>query len=102
MNNSPHRAIIVIGRQDPTEATFAEAQQYEEVFVLARAFPDPSDRWVIDGARADAAARGRLARTVARLRAHGIRVLGAVGDENAGAARDDARALFPAAQAILS
>ena len=101
MNNSPHQAIIMIGAKEPAEATLAEAEQYDEVFVIARAVPDASDRWVIDGDRAAAAARARLVRTLARLRAHGVSVLGAIGDPNATAARNDARALFPAAETIL-
>jgi hypothetical protein len=102
MTSNPHRAIVVIGADEPTEATLAEAEQYEEVFVIARTVPDRGDRWVVDDDRAEAAARRRLARVLTRLRAHGVRALGAVGDEDAAAARDDARAAFPAAAAIYS
>lgn len=101
MNSSLHRAIIVIGAEDPAEAILAAAERYDEVFVLARAVPDASDRWVVDGDRAEDAARARLARTLARLRGHGVRALGAVTDADAVAARADARALFPAAEAVL-
>ncbi len=94
------RAILVIGAEAPTAATLAEAEQYDEIFVIARAVPGAADRWVVDGDRAEGAARGRLAQTLARLRARGVRASGTIGDENAGAARDDARALFPRA-AIL-
>lgn len=103
MNNyRQHRAIIVVGAEEPTEAVLTDAAQYDEVFVLARAVPHAGDRWVIDGDRAETAASGRLARALARLRAHGVRAFGAIGDENEAAARHDARALFPAAEAILS
>jgi hypothetical protein len=102
MNDSPHRAIIVLGAAEPAEATLVEAEQYDEVFVIARAVPDASDRWVIDGDRAAAAARTRLVSTLMRLRAHGVRALGAIGDQNATAARNDARALFPGADTVLA
>ena len=101
MNSSSHRAIIVIGDEDPAEATFEEAERYDEVFVIARAVADPSDRWLIDDNRNQARALARLTRALARLRAHGVRAFGTVGDENAGAAQSDARALFPAAEAIF-
>jgi hypothetical protein len=29
MNNSPHQAIIVIGDEEPAEATLVEAEQYD-------------------------------------------------------------------------
>jgi hypothetical protein len=96
MNSNSHRAIIVIGNQDPAEAVFREATQYDEVFVIARAVARPSDRWVIDEDAARALARARLRRALARLRSRGVRATGAVGDENAATARGDARALFPA------
>jgi hypothetical protein len=102
MNRNRHRAIIVIGRDDPTEATLMEAQRYDEVFVIARAVADPNDRWLIDDDRNDARANARLTRALARLRAHGVRALGTLGDEDAAAARTDARALFSGAQAILA
>jgi len=94
MASNLHRAIIVIGREEPAESTFVEAEQYGEVFVIARAVPDPRERFVIDDGRAHAAARARLTHALARLRAHGVRAFGAVGDENAAAARRDAQALF--------
>ena len=101
MSRDPHRAIMVIGRELPTGAIFDRAGQYDEVFVTARACPDPHERFVIDEDRAYAAARERLDFALGRLRQSGVRALGTVGDENAGAARDDALALFPAAEAIL-
>jgi hypothetical protein len=101
MKRNPHRAIVVIGHEDPAEATFMEAQRYEEVFVIARAVADPDERWLIDETRNRARADARLTRALARLHAVGVRALGAVGDENAAAARNDGRALFPAAEAIL-
>lgn len=100
MNSKPHRAIMVVGNEDPAEAVFREAAQYDEVFVIARAVATPSDRWVIDEDAARSLARARLRRTLARLRLRGVRAVGAVGDENAAAARNDARAFFPA-DAIL-
>ena len=99
MTSNP-RAIIVIGAEEPSEATLAEAKRYEEVFVIARTVPDPRDRWVVDDDRAEAAARVRLARVLTRLRGRGVRALGAIGDEDAASARDDGRAAFPAAVAI--
>jgi hypothetical protein len=102
MSSNPHRAIIVIGREDAAEPTFQEAEHYDEVFVIARAVPDPRERFVIDDDRAQAGARARLTDALARLRAHGVRAYGAVGDENAAAARSDAQALFPNAGAVLS
>jgi hypothetical protein len=100
VNSYPHRAIIVIGNQDPAEAVLREAEHYDEVFVIARAVPMPSDRWVIDEDAARSLARARLRRALARLRSRGVRARGAVGDANAAAARDDALAYFPA-DAIL-
>ncbi len=101
MNNESHRAIIVIGDEDPAEATFEEAERYDEVFVIARAVADPRDRWLIDDDRNRACARVRLTLALVRLREHGVRAFGTVGDENAAAARNDARALFPDAEAIF-
>jgi hypothetical protein len=96
VNSSSHRAILVIGHEEPTEATFEELERYDEVFVVARAVHDASERWVIDDDRDRASAGGRLKRTIGRLRARGVRAVGVVGDENAAAARADALALFPA------
>ena len=96
MNSNTHRAIMVIGSEDPAEAVFREAARYDEVFVIARAVAPSSDRWVIDEDGARSLARARLRRTLARLRLRGVCALGAVGDENAAAARNDARTLFPA------
>jgi len=64
--------------------------------------PDPGDRWVVDDDRAEVAARRRLVRAVARLRGRGVRAVGAIGDEDAGSAREDARAAFPTAVALPS
>ena len=100
MRSKPRRAIIVIGAEEPAEALLVDAERYDEVFVIARAVPDAGDRWVIDGRAVERAARGRLARVVARLKAHGVRAFGTVGDEKARAAGEDAHALFPSA-AIL-
>ena len=100
MSSNPHRAIMVIGNEDPPEAVFREAEQYDEVFVIARAVAMPGDRWVIDGDAARSVARARLQRALRRLRSLGVRALGAVGDENAAAARSDARAVFPAATVL--
>lgn len=102
MSSHLHRAILVIGAEEPAEAILTDAQQYDEVLVIARAVPDAGDRWVIDGDRAETAARDRLSHVLARLRTCGVRAFGAIGDESAAAARDDARALFPAAEATLS
>jgi hypothetical protein len=102
MSRNAHRAIIVMGGEDPAEAAFVEAQRYDEVFVIARAVADPHERWLIDDDRNHARAQARLARALARLRAHGVRALGAIGDENAAAAQSDARALFAGAEAMLT
>ena len=102
MNRNPHRAIIVIGGEDPADAMLMDVQRYDEVFVLARAVVDPDDRWLIDDDRNHARAHARLTRALARLRTVGVRAFGMVGDENAAAARNDARAIFPAAEAIFA
>jgi hypothetical protein len=102
MRRNAHRAIIVIGGEDPADAMFVEAQRYDEVFVIARAVADPRDRWLTDDDRNLARAHARLDRALVRLRANGVRALGGIGDENAAAARDDARALFAGAEAILA
>ncbi|HET8651802.1 MAG TPA: hypothetical protein VFM13_04425 [Gaiellaceae bacterium] len=99
--NTEHRAIVVVGREGPAEDTLRAAGRYDEVFVIAPALPDPRERFVVDEDRAYEAAHGRVRDVVGRLRARGVRAFGAVGDENVAAARRDARALFPAAQAIL-
>jgi hypothetical protein len=102
MTSITQRAILVIGAEEPSEATLAEAERYDEVFVVVRAVPDRGDRWVVDDDRAEAVARGRLARVLARLRDRGVRARGAIGDADAASARDDARAAFPSAVAIQS
>lgn len=96
MNTSSHQAILVIGPEDPVEATWEEVERYDEVFVLARAVNDAHAGWLVDDDRNRASARRRLERTLARLRAHGVRAVGVVGDADARAAEADARALFPA------
>lgn len=88
------RVILVIGHEEPWETTLEQLERYEEVFVVARAVDDPSDHWVIDEARNRASARRRLQGTIDRLRAHGVRACGAIGDAGAAAARADALAMF--------
>ncbi len=97
MTESSDRAIIIIGGEELSEATLARAAQFDEVFVVARAVPDPGDRWVVDDDHSEASGRARLRRATARLKARGVRAFGMLGDENQAAARADARALYPAA-----
>jgi hypothetical protein len=100
MIGTTRRAVIIIGPEDPSDATLEQAEQFEEVFVVARTVPDAADRWVIDDDRSLASGRARLDRALARLRARGVRAFGALGDESASAARADARMLFPAAPIV--
>jgi phage protein D len=96
VNTRLHHAILVIGQEDPIEATLAEVERYGEVFVVARAVHDAHEGWLVDDDRNRASARRRLERTLTRLRAHGVRAVGVVGDADARAAEADARALFSA------
>lgn len=102
MPDKSHRAIIIIGREQLADSTFAQAEQCDEVFVIARALPDTGERFVIDDERARGAARTRLRHALARLRAKGVLAYGVVGDENVTAARKDAQAAFPAADVVLA
>ena len=102
MSTNSHRAVLVVGREAPSEATLAEAEQYDEVLVIVRAVPDPRERWVIDDDRARDEARARLGTIVDELRGRGIHALGGVGDASATAARDDALARFPAAHTLAT
>ena len=100
MTTVTDRVIVIIGADDPSDALLARAAQFDEVFVVARAVPDPAHRWVVDDDRSEAAGRARLGRAVARLRVRGVRVSGVLGDAAAAAARGDARALFPRAEIL--
>jgi hypothetical protein len=102
MSTNLHRAVIVVGREGPSEATLAQAEQYDEVFVIARAVPNPSARWVIDDDRSRDEARERLNCVLGKLRERGVHARGGVGDASATAARDDAAALFPAAHTLAT
>jgi hypothetical protein len=95
------RAILILGDADAPDTVLDEARRYGEVFVVARAVPDPASRYVIDDELAHRRARQRLRQVAARLTAGGTRVSGIVGDADARAARRDSRALFPRASALL-
>ena len=101
MQNDRHRAIMVIGREEPGEAAFDRALRYDDVYVVARAVVDPSDRWVTDDDRDRASAYARLGRVLACLRMRGVHAAGEVGDPDAGAALSDARSRFPDAGAVF-
>jgi hypothetical protein len=90
------QGILIVGSKLlPTDVLHA-ARAYDEIFVLARAVPDPKNDLVVDEELARRGARERLAETTAWLRAHGARaVSGAVGDADFIAARRDAAALVP-------
>jgi hypothetical protein len=90
------QAILIVGSELPPTNVLQAALAFDEVLVLARAIPDPTDDLVVDEEVAYRKARERLARTTAWLRAHGARaVRGAVGDAGFTAARRDAAALAP-------
>jgi hypothetical protein len=99
-DGTPHQAIMIIGGEEPADATYEQADHFDELFVVARAIPEETSRWVVDDERSAAAARERLRRTLARLRARGVRASGTVGDANAARACADARALFSAAAVL--
>jgi DNA-binding LacI/PurR family transcriptional regulator len=100
MTTVTDRAIVIVGGEDPSDATLARAEQFDEVFVVARAVPDPAHRWIVDDDLSEESGRARLGRALARLRAHGVRASGVLGDAGAAAARADARALFPGARIL--
>jgi hypothetical protein len=95
------RAILLFGRDAPADVTIDEASRYGQVYVVARAVSDRSDRWLTDDDRNHASANARLVRVLGQLRARGASASGDVGDPDVDAALSDARAFFPAAEAIL-
>ena len=101
MSNT-HSAILVLGRDGPSEETLKTVEQFDEVFVVERAVPDPADHYIVDEEGAYADARRRLATVLARLHADAVEATGTVGDPDLKSAVRDARALFPAADEVVA
>jgi hypothetical protein len=95
------RAILILGSGPLADTSLAEVRGYGEVFVLARAVPEGSPRYVVDDDLAQRSAQRRLEQAAGRLRDGGARVAGFVGDPHPVAARRDALALFPQADIVL-
>jgi hypothetical protein len=95
-------AILVLGRDGPSAETLQTVEEFDEVFVVERAVPDPADRYIIDEEGAYADARRRLATVLARLHADAVEATGMVGDPDRESAVRDARAIFPGADEVVA
>lgn len=95
-------AILVLGRDGPSDETLKSVEQFDEVFVVERAVPDPADHYIIDEERAYVDARRRLATVLARLRTDAVEATGIVGDPDPESAMRDARAIFPDADEFVA
>jgi hypothetical protein len=100
MKTTRSRAILILGREPPSEQGIELAESFGEVVVIERPVPDPHDQYIVDETRAYTQARQRLAEILERLRADRVRANGFVGDEDAEAARQDAHELYPDAVVI--
>lgn len=95
-------AILVLGREGPSDETLQTVERFDEVFVVERAVPDPADRYIVDEERAYADARRRLAAVLARLHADAVEATGIVGDPDPESAVRDARAIFRGAAEVVA
>ena len=95
-------AILVLGRDGPSDETLQTVERFDEVFVVERAVPDPADRYIVDEERAYADARRRLVTVLARLHADAVEATGIVGDPDPQSAVRDARAIFPGAAEVVA
>ena len=100
MKATQSRAILILGREPPSEQGIELAESFGEIMVIERPVPDPRDQYIVDETRAYAQARERLAEILKRLQADSVRAEGFVGDEDAEAARQDAHELYPDAVVI--
>jgi hypothetical protein len=100
MDATQSRAILILGREPPSDEGIELAESFGNIVVIERPVPDPRDQYVVDETRAYAQARERLAEILGRLRADRVDAEGFVGDEDAGAARQDAHELYPNAVVI--
>ena len=95
-------AILLLGRDGPSDETLQTVERFDEVFVVERAVPDPADRYLVDEDRAYADARRRLATVLARLHADAVEATGIVGDPDPESAVRDARVIFPRAAEVVA
>ena len=95
-------AILLLGRDGPSDETLQTVEQFDEVFVVERAVPDSTDHYIIDEERAYADASRRLATVLARLHADAVEATGIVGDPDPESAVRDARAIFPNADEVVA
>ena len=94
-------AILLLGRDSPSDETLNAVEQFDEVFVVERAVPDPADQYVVDEERAYADATRRLATVLQRLHADAVEATGIVSDPDPESAVRDARAIFPDADEVV-
>ena len=100
--NEARSAILVLGRDDPSETTLRTVEEFDEVFVVERAVPDPADRYIIDEERAYRDATQRLTAVLTRLRTDDVHATGIVGDPDPTSALADARAFFPGTHEVVA
>jgi hypothetical protein len=92
--------ILILGPEAPVARALRAVEECDEVFILARAVPDPGGHFIVDEELAYGRARERLERVARQLRARGVLVNGVVGDPNEKAALEDAKALRPGASIL--
>jgi uncharacterized protein len=95
-------AILVLGRDGPSDETLQTIERFDEVFVVERAVPDPAERYIIDEERAYTDARRRLATVLARLHTDAVEATGMIGDPDPSLAVRDAQAVFPNADEVVA
>ena len=102
MSTDVRRAVLVVGRDSPSEPVLEQVETFDEVFVVERAVPDPSERWIVDDARAAADARARLTALLGRLEHDGAHARGIVGCDDERSAIADAKAVVSAVDAVFT
>jgi len=102
----PRRILLVAGDAadaDSLPRTMqARARGPAQVLVVAPALNSRLRRWTSDEDGARAAAEARLHRCLARLRAHGVRAEGVIGDADPLQAVADTLPAFPADELVIA
>ncbi len=101
----PRRILLVAGDAadaDSLPRTMQARARGAQVLVVAPALNSRLRRWTSDEDGARAAAEARLRRCLARLREHGVRAEGVIGDADPLQAVADTLSAFPADELVIA